>query len=980
MMVNLLELDDDTLDTQVIPYLSTVIGHATGPVVDIVWPYFGSGERWNRRLFYLLRCLRRWTDPKGIAFFERVIREVPEFDLKNLYELDDVAQTDAKAGCRLIRALFDRILSDHQRSLREHAEQGLKLRDSKPDKPIDDAGDSQIAHDEIVWMATAPNLDVALQVLNGSSIQEALKTVAEVEPTEFLQQMLLWLEEALKVREEPETEVPNYVADPLCRFWNGGGYVTIHLFIDSLITAMVKLAEQKPDEFRRIATRLAALSTRTPHQLLCRVYAQTADRLAGEAVEYLKADSRRLRLGDTQSWESRQLIKAIVPHLTGQQKAEFLLHVLNYDNEWERKRSYPGFTQMLLLGELEKVLSSEEWSPEAAQHLAELRRKGYRVESEPSVFIATRRRSREISQAITKQVGAKMSDQAWLRAMGQKSGNKLLCFLALEARARQAALQKFPSGVDEHVIEEVLSDDLFGSSSLSGYSGAPPECYVEKVKTEPARFAALLLRAPEYVSSSWIEATINGIVESNGSLNLLEPLIARFVRPRRRELARTICFALQNRMRRDQTELPPEIMAWLEEQVRDTSLDRYEINESISGIYGSYANSRRGLALDTLMHELDRRANETRSEDAGTPADLQAVSVRAKQWELIEFITQCIPPAPSTLRVGAVEWLLYVMYEDSPRAIALFEKLLEGHPAALESRYTQDFIYRALYKNFTKLRPYIVALMCKGLDTKANRLGAAWRKLKHRVHQFFRTVVERSTAQNDAAERQQLADSEIDSDDFSVDANDVSCRQRGAEIACLAWLSPGTLVTKRERAEARRLATHAKIGRAAWRRGAARIFAYNLQADSVCAQELIPLLNDEDERVRKTAMESIRFLRAGHMAADGTSSRRGFVEALAASRTLAESPESLCEWLWEHGALYPSWTLQIIHQILDNPYTTGEWPPFAGAEDLVRLVLRIANLPMSTPQIRTEAMDEFDRLMERFTTVAHNVLDEWDRV
>jgi hypothetical protein len=80
---------------------------------------------------------------------------------------------------------------------------------------------------------------------------------------------------------------------------------------------------------------------------------------------------------------------------------------------------------------------------------------------------------------------------------------------------------------------------------------------------------------------------------------------------------------------------------------------------------------------------------------------------------------------PSTaLRVGAIEELLYrLLTEDRGRAVALFERLMAGHPALLCDYDATSFMFYGSYEHFSRMVPFVRALMNHG-DKKCAQSGA----------------------------------------------------------------------------------------------------------------------------------------------------------------------------------------------------------------------------------------------------------------
>lgn len=273
----------------------------------------------------------------------------------------------------------------------------------------------------------------------------------------------------------------------------------------------------------------------------------------------------------------------------------------------------------------------------------------------------------------------------------------------------------------------------------------------------------------------------------------------------------------------------------------------------------------------------------------------------------------------TALRAGAMEWLLYMLHGDRDGAIALFERLMEGRPTLRRSHNTREFLYYGMYQRFGRMKPYIRALM-EEADEKA--------------------------------------------------------QQNGAELACVAALSGAMMGTPEEQAAARELARAAATGRVAWRRSAARIYAHNLASDTsdACEQALRALLDDDDTRVRRSIGDVFTVLREDHAV-----TLHAFIAAYVASRSLVEGRRRVAEYLLEHGMLDPSGSLAIVETILNNAPPPDDTEPFAGGEELIRLVLRVYTDPTADDALGTRAMDLFDRLTELHGAIARTVLDEWDR-
>lgn len=821
---NLLALDDPVLDGEVMPYLTSMIDVRQADVISLLRPFLGRSTAWDNRIAGAMLRIGRWQTTEAVALFEQFIRAVPTLSLHRLHELDDIAKYDPEAGCRLLRLVLDRLLDEF---LRERAAASSYPR----------------------------SLPQALENLNGSMAEEALRTVRERKPELFLQQMLPWLERVLRLSEKYGDDELFYDADELSHGWHDQVYVVSHELIESITAALSALAQQTPAAFQQFAARLAALPYQTSQQILARVYAEVAGTRAVDALAFLLGDQRRLNLGDHEQYESRQLIAALFPYLSDQQRADLEASVLAY----EPIRGYPGtlglhwrgLEQLYLLQAIPFPLLTQR----GARRLRELQDKFPKVQASKTPIGM---QGGTVGPPVSYEAAPKMSDTAWLRAMVKYSGHV------------------------EH------KDILKGGAYQLGH------VLQERVKEDPTRFRDLLQEAPDDLDDNYVQAFLNGLSGSGAPAEWLFEAVRRFAPQPQREVRRTVAWALEKRASGG---LPDDLMDLVEGYVRDTALDPEQNGEPDFG----YLNSDRGSAFRTYMRGLAGQA---------TPESQE------KRWALIEFVAG----DPSTsLRAGAVEELLYVYHEDSARAVSLFEKLLDGHPALLSSHWLREFVYHGLSGFYGRMQAVIQAML-------------------------------------------------------SYPSEPV--QQNGAELACIAAISPPVRQRAGDEAAARALADLIITGPVAWRRGAVRIYTHNLVSGPAdhCLRELVKLVDDEDEQVRRSISHRFRSLGEAQFFLV-----RPLMEAFAASPAQGSDRYQFSEYLWEHGILDPAWTLSILQTVLDNAHAPKSYPSYGDGEVLVRLVIRIYTDPTVEGAVRTEAMHTFDRLMERYQGDVERVLGEWDR-
>ncbi len=841
---NLARQDERTLDTETVPYLYSMLNVSQAEAVSMLRPYSGRSEQWDRRLRRAVRSIKDWKTNEAVELFEEVLRHSSASELKQYYELDDVAQAHPQAGCRLIRLAFDRILEDH---LAE-----------------DTDGDERRLH----FFSFARELET----LNGSTIVEAFNAVTQSEPKYFLEQMLPWLECVLGLTPARERDEHYFTSDALSGFWHDT-YVVLRRLIEAFVAALTTLGRTNPADFRQVAKRLEGLPFITPQRLLARAYRALPELYTEDALDFLVSDEKRLDLGDREQYDTRQLVKALIPHLTGAQvarlEAAFLsyLPARKYDDVAGLRRR--GLEQLYLL----QCIPVERLSEGGVRHLRELERKfpGVRASENPSTL-----RGGAIGSPIPSDVARKLSDEAWMRAMTKYRGTvKHKEFL--KGGAMELA----------HVLSELVKD-------------------------EPERFFRLVMRVPIDTDQRYVRGLINGLADSAAPADRLYETVRRFAPHARAETKRVIARALQ---KRSANEIPDDLIDLLEGYVRgeadedETSWLREEERSRHDGNqddfhntpYNSYLNSVRGAAFGSLMHILDQR---------GTKQD------RLREWELIDFVAS---DDSTALRAGAIEELIPLLWDDRERALTTFERLMSGHPALVRSHYTDDFLYYGFFKNYMRMEPFIIKMM------------------------------------NEDGER---------------------VRQRGAELACIASLSPNAFESPEAQADAHELARKTHTGPAAWRRGAARVYAVNIAGTSSdpCSKGLAQFLNDDDQEVRGFAGDPFRSLGEEHIF-----SLRSYIEAYAASRAVDSGLHEFAEYLWKHGPIDPPWALSLVELILDNPHADDSEFYFAGGEELIRLVLRVYTDPLGGAGLREHSMNVFDQLLMRSPGPSQKVLQEFDR-
>ncbi|MCL4298980.1 MAG: ATP-binding protein [Anaerolineae bacterium] len=199
---------------------------------------------------------------------------------------------------------------------------------------------------------------------------------------------------------------------------------------------------------------------------------------------------------------------------------------------------------------------------------------------------------------------------------------------------------------------------------------------------------------------------------------------------------------------------------------------------------------------------------------------------------------------------------------------------------------------------------------------------------------------------------------------------DEATRQAGARLVCLAAF---------RYEEAKDLETRVMSGDSVMRRGAAEVYAHNLKLPDLmttCEGRLRLLMQDPDEKVRSYVGECFEYLDPEYLA-----DLRSFIDEFLESPSLLAGAKHLLNFLVPLAVDEHELALTVTAQILDA----------VGAEvvdirtsrallerDLVRLPLTVYT-HADDPEIKSQAMALFERLLLMGSREAQQALSDWDR-
>ncbi len=429
--------NDDLVD-RAVWFLRSVQRQAADEVADLLAPYVGGGEKWNRRLVFIAQ----WSEPgAGERFLQLFVR------------LIDLGVLDEARGPIAVNSDFWSMIYGLPKS---HPEWAAKVVGHYLTRRLERtiaAGRTNPFEDERSQVADR----VFLESANGAPHAFAL----EVLPV-MLRVMAL---NAVREGERPWRD----------RVWSyrqfGGGLGADDALLTAMERALGAIAAAAPARFETISQPLKESELESAQYLLIRAYAAGGMSFANEAADYLIAQSNRLETGymSNRFWAARELLGAITPHCDERRIRQLEDEILAYYPRWERsvegRRSH-GYAQSVLLDGIEPTRRSDRMR----RRLQELQRKfGHEDPVQPQKVEVV-----AVASPVPEAAGNKMTDEQWLAAIAKYSRDDM--------RERGAALV---GGVHElsRVLETQVKQEPTRFAALAARFGD---------ETAPSYFSAVL--------------------------------------------------------------------------------------------------------------------------------------------------------------------------------------------------------------------------------------------------------------------------------------------------------------------------------------------------------------------------------------------------------------------------------------------------------------------------------------------------------
>ena len=380
-----LESGDEETIRRAVWYLSGVQEDRAGRTAELLMPFVGTSESWNRRLAdFFVRSDA--TYERG--FFDFVLKLVESGALDDAlhpgnqsdyvwYPIRDIGRSNPEWICELIAAYFERSLT---------------------------------VAEAFGGVDPFPTLYHSHQTAG-----EVVTSVADIEPEAFVKKLLPFLAKVAELNVFENSEPPRHD-----KIWGYGIVDSRDKLADKFLAAMESalghLSINHPDQFEVHAEVLRKSEYHTLQALLVHAYAAAGESFADTAVEYLLEDpSSRLEIDQVSTssdYPIRQLLQSVTPHCSDKNMKRLEEAILEYYPAFERDRYGRARWGSFQLALLDAVKSSR-LSERGVRRLQELHRKFGDV----SLSGLPRIESGIVGSPIPKDSSRRMSDDQWLRAI-----------------------------------------------------------------------------------------------------------------------------------------------------------------------------------------------------------------------------------------------------------------------------------------------------------------------------------------------------------------------------------------------------------------------------------------------------------------------------------------------------------------------------------------------------------------------------------
>lgn len=612
-------------------------------VAQLVEPYVGKSDTWNNRMRWLAERTR-WD--KGRLFIELILKMIDEG------VLDDVGKSGGYAGDPMSKVYQ---FAD------THAEWGCEVIGhyfSQQRKLCLLAGQSNPFDDHL---GTIPDNQLA---------DEVLTKCAKGAPAAFINEIFPFLLAVIEDTAEPEHEGLHRDPNWQYRYYQSGFGIDTAL-LNATEIALSDWAKQEPELCISFLGPLFESEFETVHYLLLRTFASNGRLFAVEGADHLCKSPEYLSVGYVSDpyWVAREAIQAIAPHCPDKQLADLEDLLLRYYPNWERSeegRRQRGRAQFILLNGISEGRRSERVN----RRLQELRRKFGRPEPEAPLPM----KAEMVVAPIDNASATKMTDAQWLSAITQYSGEESGFEMGREFVGRARELSRVLEG---------------------------------QVKSDPERFAKLVLRFPDGSNAAYFEAVLRGLTEVSGSAETIVRVCLRCHEINDDQMGKYICDAIASVAQQDISTAAMELVTWYATEDPDPSQELWREVGPHGQSFGKIS---------------DHAINTVRGRAAGAMARIISAD-RSRVDYFLPAMKKMVRDPSVAVRSCVAEVLLVVLGHEEDLAIELFQELCDMEEALLKTPFVERFLFFATRSNFLATLP-ILERMVQSQDPDVATAGA----------------------------------------------------------------------------------------------------------------------------------------------------------------------------------------------------------------------------------------------------------------
>jgi hypothetical protein len=462
---------------------------------------------------------------------------------------------------------------------------------------------------------------------------------------------------------------------PLRHFGGGRGDLEDELLLGAE-QAMAKQAEDDPDAFRSLLRDHIGTPYETVVALLFVGMAANPEHFAEEAIDFLLADRKRLRVSysDGVHWGTRRLLAAVAPHVSPEAMRKLEDAVLRYYTSWEKSAASRGKQFGLAQFELLGGLGEANRTPAMRKRFAELQRKFEADDAAGPHGI----QGGVVGSPIPDSKARHMDDANWKKAM-----------------RRYATDRDRPEG-------DFLKG---GANQLSSVLEA-------LCKEQAARFAQLALELPDDTNPSYFDAVLRGVAGAAPPLPLTdaEALIERCHRLPDKPCGRWIAHPLRDHLKEEISDSTLEILSWYAMEGEGASTVHFDEDE------GEGDKAERNLLTAGLNSVRGGMAY-----DLARLVQADAARIKKLKGSLRSLCTDDV----TAVRAMAAEVVLAVSSRDLQLGFDLFLDMTDtSDDELLATRFVRQFMAWLSAEHFKRLQP-LVERMIESSVERVRTDGAA---------------------------------------------------------------------------------------------------------------------------------------------------------------------------------------------------------------------------------------------------------------